>query len=68
MAKIPAFLSVGFVYREHASLLVPMVIASLVGTWLGTRILARLGGKQFRVAFQIALGLLGLRLLLSPWL
>lgn len=68
IAKIPAFVSVGFVYREHASLLLPMVAASLLGTWLGTRLLRRLGGPQFRVAFEVVLGLLGLRLLLGPWI
>jgi uncharacterized membrane protein YfcA len=66
--KIPAFLSVGFVYREHLGLLLPMIAASLLGTWIGTRLLARMRTNQFRLAFQSLLGLLGLRLVLSPWL
>jgi uncharacterized membrane protein YfcA len=68
LAKIPAFLSVGFIYREQADLMIPMVAASLLGTWLGTRMLGRLRTTQFRLAFQVVLGLLGLRLVLSPWI
>jgi uncharacterized membrane protein YfcA len=68
LAKIPAFLSVGFVYRDHADLLIPMVLASLLGTWLGTRLLGRMRTAQFRLAFEGVLGLLGLRLLVSPWI
>lgn len=68
VAKIPAFISVGFVYREHIELLLPMVGASLLGTWLGTRLLGRLKTGQFRLGFQIVLGLLGLKLVVSPWI
>lgn len=68
LAKVPAFLSVGFDYREHAGLLLPMLGASLVGTWIGTRLLGRMRGPQFRLAFEVVLGLLGLRLVLAPWI
>lgn len=68
LAKIPAFLSVGFIYREHFDLMLPMVVASLLGTWLGTRLLGKMRTTHFRLAFQIVLGLLGLRLVISPWL
>ena len=50
-----------------AAVMVPMVLASLLGTWLGTRLLGRMRTGQFRLAFQVVLGLLGVRLLLSPW-
>lgn len=68
LAKIPAFVSVGFAYREYTGLLLPLVAATLLGTWVGTRLLARLGGTQFRVAFEVVLGLLGLKLLLGAWI
>ena len=68
LAKIPAFLSVGFIYREHVDLMVPTVVASILGTWLGTRLLGKRRTSHFRLAFQFVLGLLGLRLVLSPWI
>ena len=68
LAKIPAFLSVGFVYREHLGLLLPMIAASLLGTWLGTKLLGRLNTRQFRLGFELVLGLLGLKLLLGGWI
>jgi uncharacterized membrane protein YfcA len=45
-----------------------MIAASLVGTWIGTRLLGRMRTDHFRLAFQSLLGLLGLRLVLSPWI
>ena len=67
-AKIGAFFSVGFDYREYAGMLVPLVAASLAGTWIGTRLLGRMRAPQFRLAFEVVLGILGLRLALSAWL
>jgi uncharacterized membrane protein YfcA len=67
-AKIPAFLSVGFHYRDHVSLLLPMIGASLLGTWLGTRALGRMRREQFRLAFELILGALGLKLLSGAWI
>ena len=46
--------------------MVPMVAASLFGTWLGAHLLGRMRTAHFRLAFQLVLGLLGLRLGLSP--
>lgn len=68
LVKIPAFISVGFAYREHFGILLPMILASLLGTWLGTRLLGRMKTRQFRLGFEIVLGLLGLKLVLTPWI
>ncbi len=65
LSKIPAFLSVGFDYRAHAGLLLPLLAASVVGTWLGTRALRRVEARIFDRLFRITLGLLAMRLLAS---
>lgn len=63
--KIPAFLSLGFSYGDRLGLVVPMILAGIVGTWMGTRLLSRLPAAAFRPAFEIVLAVLGLRLVLD---
>lgn len=65
LAKIPAFLSIGFEYTAHLHLLVPLVACAVVGTFIGTTLLERIDERVFRVAFRLVLLLLGLRLLVG---
>ncbi|MEZ5063196.1 MAG: sulfite exporter TauE/SafE family protein [bacterium] len=66
--KIPAFLSIGFDYRGELGLILPLLACVIAGTWLGTRLLHRLPERTFRALFRIALVILAIRLLASPWL
>ena len=66
--KIPAFLSIGFPYVEHLALILPLLGAVVVGTFLGTALLKRIPEAAFRRVFRIALWILALRLIASPWL
>lgn len=68
VAKIPAFLAIGFPYGEHLGVVLPLLGAAVAGTWLGTRVLHRMEGRAFKIAFRAVLAILGLRLLASPWL
>jgi uncharacterized protein len=67
-AKIPVFVSLGFPYREHVGLVLPLLIIAVVGSYLGTRVLRRMQGEQFRRAFEAVLLLLAIRLLADPFL
>ncbi len=64
LAKIPVFLSLGFSYRESLPLLLPLLIASVIGSWVGTRLLKKLPPTSFAFAFRAILLALALRLLL----
>lgn len=66
--KIPAFLSVGFDYRAHGNVVLPLLAGSIVGTMLGTYALERVDEKVFAKVFRGVLLALALRLLLSPWI
>jgi len=66
--KIPAFLSIGFAYREHVGLFVPLLACVVAGTFLGTRLLHRLSEDVFRPLFRGMLALLAARLLVSAWI
>ncbi|MBD3161100.1 MAG: TSUP family transporter, partial [Candidatus Latescibacteria bacterium] len=50
LLKIPAFLSIGFAYRAHLDLLVPLCLAAVAGTLAGTWLLRRMGERLFRIA------------------
>lgn len=67
LLKIPAFLSIGFDYGEHLDLLLPLLGAVILGTFVGTRLLHRMSEHVFQWMFQGVLTLLGIRLVLSPW-
>ena len=66
--KIPAFLSIGFSYRDQIGTIVPLLACVVVGTFAGTHLLARMSERVFRAAFRITLALLAARLLSTPWL
>lgn len=66
--KIPAFVSIGFSYRDQLGTIVPLLACVIVGTFAGTHLLARMSERGFRAAFRTVLALLAGRLLLSPWL
>jgi uncharacterized membrane protein YfcA len=65
--KIPAFLSIGFSYREQLGTIVPLLACVVVGTFAGTHVLERMSEGRFRAAFRIVLAGLATRLLLAPW-
>ncbi len=62
LVKIPAFLSIGFAYREHLLLIGPLVVCAVLGTLLGTAVLGRLNEQVFRRAFRVVLLVLAVRL------
>jgi uncharacterized membrane protein YfcA len=64
LAKVPVFLSLGFSYRESLPLLLPLLAASLVGSWVGTRLLRGMRPAHFDGAFRVILLLLAMRLIL----
>ncbi|WP_027966358.1 sulfite exporter TauE/SafE family protein [Halomonas halocynthiae] len=70
LTKIFVFGMAGFVFREWLGLMVAMVVAGLVGTWLGLKLLHRLSEHHFDNLFKWALTLLALRLVwlgVSRW-
>lgn len=63
LAKAFVFGVAGFVFREWLALLVAMVLAGLIGTWLGLKLLRRLSERRFDALFKWVLTLLALRLI-----
>ena len=65
LLKIPAFLSLGFNYRPHISLLLGMSAVVIVGTLLGKKILRRFSREAFTIAYQIVLALIAAYLIIA---
>jgi uncharacterized membrane protein YfcA len=65
LAKIPAFLSLGFDYVGAWPVMVPMVVAAIAGTFLGTTILGRLPERAFKIAFRVLLAALAAKLIIG---
>lgn len=67
LVKIPAFLSIRFDYVSRLDLIVPLLAAVIAGTFVGTHLLHRVSERVFQTAFRSVLGVLAIRLLLTPW-
>ena len=63
IAKIAAFGFIGFAIGRYVPLMAAMILAGAVGNWVGEVALLRTKEQHFRLVLQIALTLLGLRLL-----
>jgi uncharacterized membrane protein YfcA len=62
VAKIAAFGVVGFAYSEWLLPLCALSATAVAGTWLGTRLLARVREEDFRALYQGVLTVVALRL------
>jgi len=65
IAKIVAFGFIGFAVGHYVPLMAAMILAGAVGNWVGEVALLRTSETSFRLVLQVALTLLGLRLLWS---
>jgi uncharacterized membrane protein YfcA len=63
VAKLPAFVALGFAYQDHLPLLGLLLVAVIVGTLIGKRILQRMKTETFVLLFEAVLVLLGLFLI-----
>jgi uncharacterized membrane protein YfcA len=68
LAKLPAFFMMGFDYRAHAGLIVPLLVAAVAGTFVGKHYLAGLSGPAFRKLFVAVLATIALYLIFGDWL
>jgi hypothetical protein len=63
VAKVAAFGLIGFAIGSYVPLMAAMIAAGAVGNWIGEVALLRTSEQRFRLVLQVALTLLGLRLL-----
>jgi uncharacterized membrane protein YfcA len=66
--RIAVFLMLGFVIGSWLPLLLGMICASIVGSWLGTRLRAYLPQANFERLFRWVVSLLALRMIALAWL
>lgn len=63
IAKMAAFLWIGFALGAYVPLIAAMIASGIAGNWYGERTLARLREDWFRLGFKLVMTLLALRLL-----
>jgi uncharacterized membrane protein YfcA len=63
LVKVPAFLWLGFAYRDRLGLILAMGACALIGSYSGVRVLRRVPGPVFRWIFRIVLTLGGAKIL-----
>lgn len=62
--KVVAFVYAGFSVVEYGPVILAMIPAVLLGTWLGKHLLGRLSERVFLIVFKTVLGALALKLIL----
>ncbi len=60
--KIPLFLSLSFNYLDYYELIIFLVLATLMGTFLGVKVLGRIDEKLFTILFKVMLFIAALRM------
>ena len=65
LAKVAAFGFIGFAIGRYVPLMLAMIATGAVGNWVGEVALLRTKEQHFRLVLQLALTILGLRLLWS---
>jgi uncharacterized membrane protein YfcA len=65
ISKIAAFGFIGFAIGRYVPLMAAMIATGALGNWVGEAALMRTSEHRFRLVLQLALTLLGLRLLWS---
>jgi uncharacterized membrane protein YfcA len=65
LSKLAAFGFIGFAVGRYVPLMLAMIATGAVGNWVGEVALLRTKEHRFRLVLQLALTLLGLRLLWS---
>jgi uncharacterized membrane protein YfcA len=66
--KILAFALLGFSFQPWLPLLLGMIVASILGSWLGTKIRARIPQADFQQWFKVLVSVLALRMIVLPFL
>ncbi|MAZ49623.1 MAG: hypothetical protein CME65_13770 [Halobacteriovoraceae bacterium] len=61
--KIPLFLSLSFRYQDHIYLIIGMALSTILGSFLGVKILKRVNEKNFQLIFRSLLFIAALRML-----
>jgi uncharacterized membrane protein YfcA len=56
--KIVGFVSIGFDFGGRLTLITPLLITTIVGTWIGTRLLRKAGEKLFVIVYKLVLSAL----------
>ena len=63
--KVVAFGVLGFDFAAWIGLMAAMIAAGFVGTWIGTRLLARMPEDAFKTVLKVILTIIGLQLVVS---
>jgi uncharacterized membrane protein YfcA len=63
--KIVGFASIGFDFGAQLTLIMPLLITTIAGTWIGTRLLHKASDKSFVIVYKLVLSALAGGMLMS---
>jgi uncharacterized membrane protein YfcA len=66
--KIPAFLSLGFPYRDHTGLISILLVCVILGTYLGKWLLSKVSNARFVLIYEAVLAVVAVYLIIGRML
>jgi len=65
LAKVPVFMAIGVSLSEHFTLLMYMVLGSILGSFIGTRVRLAANNEQLILVIKVLLSVMALRMLVT---
>ena len=63
--KILVFIYFGFVFSDYITIMATMVIAAILGSWVGTKLRHKIDGKKFTLMLKLLLSILAIKLIVE---
>ena len=68
LLKVFIFIFFGFVFFDYLGILIFMIIAAILGSFVGTKLRDKIDGKKFILALKVLLSLMAIKLIVSLFL
>ncbi len=65
LLKILVFIYFGFVFFDYIELIIVMIIAAILGSYVGTKLRNKIDGKRFAVVLKLLLSILAIKLIVE---
>lgn len=65
LLKILVFIYFGFVFFDYIELITVMIIAAILGSYVGTKLRNKIDGKKFAIVLKVLLSILAFKLILG---
>ncbi|MGA1933145.1 sulfite exporter TauE/SafE family protein [Arcobacter sp. YIC-464] len=63
--KVLVFIYLGFVFFDYIELIIVMIVAAILGSYVGTKLRNKIDGKKFAIVLKVLLSFLAIKLIVT---